>query len=277
MQLNNLPIGVFDSGVGGLTVLKQLTKTLPNESFVYIGDLARLPYGKKSTSAILKYTQSICNYLISQGVKCIVIACNTASSIALHAFESQNLGIPIIGVVQPGAVAVTKISKNKRVIVLATEATVKSKIYVEQIKNCEHSIEVTSVSCPLLVSLAEEGWINDPITKEVILRYVGPILRNKSQGEMPDSILLGCTHFPVLLEDFKAVLPKEIKIVCSAEATATHVKNTMTELQIHSKQINHSANRYIVTDNKNRFLNVAKSFIQEHLTENNIELVEINI
>lgn len=277
MSINNLPIGVFDSGVGGLTVLKELNKYLPKESFIYVGDLARLPYGNKSRSTILKYTKRICEYLITKKVKCIVIACNTASSIALNNLNLKEYGIPIIGVVKSGARTAAKSTNNKRIIVLATEATTNSKIYIEQIKSFDESIQINSLSCPLLVPLAEEGWIKDTITQNIIKRYLSPIFEHNSTDNIPDCLVLGCTHFPILIDDFKSILPKNIKIVCSAEATAKDVLTTLSDMQICNDSVNKPFNTLIVTDNKNRFIKIAKNFIKKDFQYNEIELVDFNM
>ncbi len=276
MHLNSLPIGVFDSGVGGLTVLKQLKKILPNESFIYVGDLARLPYGKKSNEAILEYTKNACNFLISEGVKCIVIACNTAASISLHFFESQKLDIPIIGVVKPGAETAAVSTVNKNVTVLATEATIRSGIYVEQILKIDPLINIQSISCPLLVSLAEEGWANDYITQETIKRYLEPVLSSKINSKTPDCILLGCTHFPILLEDFHTILPSSMKIVCSAESTAQSVKSILKKMNLQSSETkNVPSNRFIVTDNEIRFSKIAKIFINKTIKSHDIKRIKL--
>ena len=278
MGLSNLPIGVFDSGVGGLTVLKQLNAILPKESYIYIGDLARLPYGKKSNSTILNYTKHAFKYLSRIGVKCIVIACNTAASISLHFFEEHKLDIPVIGVVTPGAKTIVRNTLNKHVAVLATEATINSGIYAEQIKKFSPSIQVESVSCPLLVSLAEEGWVDDPITQEIIARYLNPILTTNNKSQSVDCILLGCTHFPILLNDFRSVLPSNIKIVCSAEATALNVSSILHKLQIKSSETKRAnKNKFLVTDNKDRFLKIAKLFLDQSIESNNIETIKLDI
>ena len=186
------PIGVFDSGIGGLTVVKEIINNLPDENIVYFGDTARVPYGNKSKNTVLRYSRQIVNFLKTKGVKAIVVACNTASALALDDLEKE-IDIPIIGVVKPGAYAAVNTTKNNRVGVIATQSTVQSRLYQEIIAKQAPQINVFAKACPLFVPLVEEGWTNDTITLEVAKRYLREL-----QDKDIDTLILGCTHYPLL-------------------------------------------------------------------------------
>ena len=202
MNKNDLPIGVFDSGVGGLTVTKEILKTLPNEKIIYFGDTARVPYGGKSQETIIRYSKQIADFLMSQNVKAIVIACNTASALAMDAL-CECSDIPILGVVEPGARAAVKATKNGRIGVIGTLGTVGSKLYDKYIKAADSKITVFSKACPLFVPLVEEGIIDDPVTEEMIRRYLNKMVNEDDI----DTLILGCTHYPLI----ENVIAKEIK------------------------------------------------------------------
>ena len=189
---NNAPIGVFDSGVGGLTVAREIIRQLPNESIVYFGDTARVPYGSKSKDTIIRFSRQIVNFLKTKNVKAIVFACNTASAFALDTIERE-LDIPVIGVVKPGAITAIHSTKNKRIGIIGTEGTIKSEMYTSYIQSIDKDIEVVGKACPLFVPLVEEGMLDDEVTKEMATRYLKEL-----QNENIDSLILGCTHYPLL-------------------------------------------------------------------------------
>jgi glutamate racemase len=198
MALNNLasdkfdqrPIGVFDSGIGGITVLRELIKKFPQENFIYLGDTARLPYGSKSAPTVRKYSEQNMNFLISKNVKALVVACNTAST---QVNETVFLGLPVYNVIDPGSLLASSLTQTMNVAVLATRATVKANSYETKIKHHNPKINVFSVACPLFVSLAEEGWHDDPITEQIAERYLAD-LKNRNI----DTVVLACTHYPLL-------------------------------------------------------------------------------
>lgn len=206
------PIGVFDSGIGGLTVLKVLAERFPSESFLYLGDTARLPYGSKSAQTIRRYSEQNVHYLLRQGVKAVVIACNSASS---QYTEPEFEGVPIYNVIQPGSAKALSLSKNKKIGLLGTRATVKSGAYVHELIRQDAKVEVFSQSCPLFVPLAEEGWDEDPITNLVAYRYVQPMVQTGI-----DTLILGCTHYPILKSAIAKVTGPAIELVDSGEAIA---------------------------------------------------------
>lgn len=220
------PIGVFDSGVGGLTVAREIMRNLPNERIIYFGDTARVPYGSKSSETVLRYSRQIVHFLQEQKVKAIVVACNTASAVALDPIEHE-LDIPIMGVVRPGARAAVSVTKNKRVGVIATEGTIRSNIYQELLHKIDPEMEVFGKACPLLVSLVEEGWLKDPITYEVARRYLGEVLE---QGI--DTLIMGCTHYPLLRSVLREVAGEQVQLVNPAYETAQALKGLLRELEL---------------------------------------------
>lgn len=206
------PIGVFDSGIGGLTVLKELAHHFPNESFVYLGDTARLPYGSKSANTIRRYSEQNMAYLAKRDVKAIVIACNTAST---QVPEDTLMGLPIYNVISPGSQRALDVSLNKRIGILGTRATVASQAYSKKIKALYADAVVIAQACPLFVPLAEEGWDSDPITNLIVYRYVQPLVL-----QFVDTIVLGCTHYPILKNSISRVVGGGVELVDSGEAIA---------------------------------------------------------
>ena len=191
-NLKNLPIGVFDSGVGGLTVAREIMRQIPNERIVYFGDTARVPYGSKSKETVTKYSRQIVRFLKTQNVKAIVIACNTASAYALEQIEKE-IDIPIIGVVKPGAVTATKATRNGKIGVIATEGTINSQIYTQYIHDLKQDAKVLGKACPLFVPLVEEGLLEDPVTDEIAQRYLSVLIDSGI-----DTLILGCTHYHLI-------------------------------------------------------------------------------
>lgn len=209
-------IGIFDSGLGGLTVLKVLSKKFPEESFCYLGDIARLPYGNKSPETIRKYGLQILKFLKEQNVKALIIACNSASTVFLG--ESDFEGIPLLNVIEPGSRAAIQISQDKKIAVLGTSATIRSKAYETTLRQLDPEVNVFAEACPLFVPLVEEGLIQDPITEMIAERY----LQNIRQ-EMIKTVILGCTHYPVLKPDLMKVLGKDVQLVESGEVLSEQI------------------------------------------------------
>ncbi|WP_256385309.1 glutamate racemase [Coxiella endosymbiont of Rhipicephalus microplus] len=253
---NQLPIGVFDSGMGGLTVLRELVNHLPDESFIYLGDTARLPYGTKSRETVIRYAVQMASLLVTQGIKLLVVACNTASTTTLPFLKMQFPNIPIIGVIEPGARAAIRTTKNNRVALLATETTIQSGIYQKTILTLNPKIQITTQTCGLFVALAEEGCINNEITTLVAKQYLEPIINDHRQC---DSIILGCTHFPVFIESLTKILGSEINIINAAKATAMAVKSITQKMNLenttHTPQLT-----FLVTDSPKRFVHIGKFF-----------------
>ena len=212
-------IGVFDSGFGGLTVLKALLKELPAARFAFLGDTARLPYGSKSQRTIARYAAESAQFLVNeQGAEYLVIACNTASALALDAIK-EAVAVPVLGVIEPGAAAAAASSASRDVMVIATEATVASHAYAAACR--AQGLHGVEKACPLLVPLVEEGWIDSPVTAEVVRIYLGELLAEaKAAGQSPDTLVLGCTHYPLLRSVFEAAVPAGVRVIDSAEATA---------------------------------------------------------
>ena len=194
-----MPIGVFDSGVGGLTVLKALQELLPQEDFIYLGDTARLPYGTKSRESIVRYALQSSRHLADQGIKLLVVACNTASASALPGLEAAYPGVPVVGVIKPGARAGCSLNRTGRLAVIATESTVQGGAYQQAILELCPQMRVEAQACSLFVSLAEEGWTKGPLVEQIVARYLTPLFE-RFGDHLPDALVLGCTHFPVLAE-----------------------------------------------------------------------------
>jgi len=219
--MRNSPIGVFDSGVGGLTVVKQLTGEMPNEDIVYFGDTARVPYGTKSPSTIKKFSIENVLFLMKHNVKLIIIACNTSSAIGLP-FLSKYFSVPMIGVIKPGAKAAVRSTRNGRIGVIGTTATISSKAYENEIRAFNPKIRVYSKDCPLFVPLVEEGWAGDGIVDIAARKYLFPLKEKKI-----DTIILGCTHYPLLKSAIQKMMGKAVRLVDSAEETAKEAKNLL--------------------------------------------------
>lgn len=262
----HLPIGVFDSGVGGLTVLKALKDRLPHEDFIYLGDTARLPYGTKSADTVMQYALSCAQVLKKRGIKLLVVACNTAASVALEALTKAFYPIPVVGVIGPGALAACEVSQSNHVTVLATEGTVRSHAYQLAIHQIKPQMFVEERSCSLLVSLAEEGWVNGPLVEAIIARLIHPEL-------VCDTLVLGCTHFPVFKHAIQNVIGSDIQIVDSAYTTAQAVERVLIDLKLMGEQKGKC--HFIATDNLERFQKIAGVFLKTPVENKDIELVDI--
>jgi glutamate racemase len=262
---SDLPIGIFDSGVGGLTVYRALHERLPNERFVYLGDTARVPYGTKSLSTVERYAIENSLFLASRGIKMLVVACNTASALALPVIR-RAVGIDVVGVIGPGgrkAVKITSDLPKPRIAVIATEATVSSNAYVEAIRRASDTAEVMQAACPLFVPLAEENWTDEPETASIATKYLGGI---KEFG--PDALVLGCTHYPILRDVIARTVGLGVKLVDSGEATADEVADrlqakglTNTSVSTGRRQLCDDLDHFFVTDAADRFAHVAERFL----------------
>jgi glutamate racemase len=248
------PIGVFDSGIGGLTVLKALTDALAGEDFVYLGDTARLPYGTKSNEVIIRYSKENTEFLLAKGIKMLVVACNTSSAVALDAIASDTM-VPVIGVIEPGARAAVKASRNGKIGVIGTEATIASGAYTRAIQRLGAKSEIYTRACPLLVPLAEEGWIDNEIAERTVAHYLESL---KQSGI--DTLLLGCTHYPLLRSMFARVLGAGVKIVDSASATAMEVRDRLRTLRL-AKRGGDGSQSFFVTETPDRFVRVGRRFL----------------
>ena len=256
--MDNRPIGVFDSGIGGLTVVEALAHKVPDESILYVGDTARVPYGNKSKDRIQEFSKQITEWLINQDCKMIVVACNTASSLALD-FLRLNFNLPIIGVILPGIQAAIAITQNKHIAVLGTFATIQSDAYGQGLKNISTEINVLSQPCPLFVPLVEEGWVKGHVPKSIAKNYLMTILDSVS-----DTVILGCTHYPLLKPVISSILGSDVNLVDSGEATADMVK---TLLEKNQSQADNSKGEIhcFVTDTPKAFEALTGRFIKTEI------------
>lgn len=253
----NAPIGVFDSGIGGLTVAREIMRNLPNEKIVYFGDTARVPYGSKSKETITRYSRQIVRFLQNQGVKAIVVACNTASALAMDTIEKE-IDIPIIGVVQPGARVAARETTGKKVGVIATEATIHSQLYTRLIQEIDPEITVIGKPCPLFVPLVEEGWRKDPITEQVARRYLKEL-----QEQKVDTLILGCTHYPLLRSLIQKIMGEEVCLVNPAYETSLALKKLLTEQELLNpgSREEEFPYRFFVSDAAEKFKKFANSIL----------------
>lgn len=267
------PIGLFDSGVGGLTVFKALRKLMPFENLIYLGDTARVPYGTKSATTITRYTLMAARKLASHDVKMIVIACNTATSAALPHLVREFAPIPVMGVIEPGALAATRATRNGCIGVIATEATINGNAYQEAIRRLLPAAHVSARACTLLVPLAEEGWLEGEIAEGILNRYLADML--KPGPQRPDTMLLGCTHFPLFTSALQKLAGPDITIVDSANATASAVKATLSMANLLNTACKTPKTRLLTTDNPARFARTGGRFLGNTLEAEDIELVDL--
>ena len=267
-------LGIFDSGIGGLTVLKEIIRVLPNETTIYLGDTARVPYGTKSASTIRRYAIEDAQFLIEQGIKLLVVACNTASANATS-FLRERLAIPIVEVIQPGARKAAETTRTGRVGVIGTEATIKSGAYASHIQSINPAIQVFSKACPLFVPLTEESW-DDPDDESslanlkalTVKRYLGEL---KEEGI--DTLVLGCTHYPLLKEVIDDFMGDTVTLVDSAEETAQEVLRVLDVIQFPKSPEGKGCQRFFVTDVADRFITLGSRFLGKPLEE--VKEVEI--
>ena len=266
---NRAAIGVFDSGVGGLTVAKEIMSQLPGERIIYFGDTARVPYGSKSRETVTKYTGQIIRFLLTHEVKALVIACNTMSALALDTVE-KNLSIPIIGVVKPGAVAASVVTENKRIGVIATESTINSGLYNRFIKNIDPDIEVIGKACPLFCPLVEEGMTDDPVTEEIARRYLKDLIKQDI-----DTLILGCTHYPLLKNIIAGIVGEGVTLVNPAYETARGLREMLSEHNILNDREKASEHEFYVSDSADKFAGFAARLLHiEKVTAGIVDIEE---
>lgn len=269
----NYPIGIFDSGVGGLTVLNALKEKLPNEDFIYLGDMARLPYGTKSKKTVIQYSLGASEMLYSRKIKALVIACNTASSVAIEALRAFHPDIPIIGVIEPGAKScIDSLTNNGQILVLATESTVKWQAYRNALLKLNENSNIIEWPCSMLVSLAEEGWCDGQLVEQIINRLITPAVQKYDDLEC---VLLGCTHFPVFTQALKNILPINCKIIDSAKTCADALFSNLESHNLLSDNKSLGKISYLVTDSKDRFAKVASKMLNLTIDLDHIALLDL--
>ena len=258
-MMNDLPIGVFDSGVGGLTVAREIMRQIPNERIIYFGDTARVPYGSKSRETVTKYASQIVRFLKQQKVKAIVVACNTASAYALDRLEEET-DIPMLGVVKPGAKTAVAATRNGKIGVIATEGTIGSQIYTRYIEELNKGVEVLGKACPLFVPLVEEGLLEDPVTDEIAQRYLSSL---KNCGI--DTLILGCTHYPLIRSTLGRVMGEEVTLVNPAYETARELKELLGKKGLlcpRKPALGTNQYRFFVSDGAEKFQHFANSIFK---------------
>uniref|UniRef100_UPI0040576E35 glutamate racemase n=1 Tax=Acetatifactor sp. TaxID=1872090 RepID=UPI0040576E35 len=253
------PIGVFDSGVGGLTVAREIMRQIPNEKIVYFGDTARVPYGSKSKETVTRFSKQIVRFLQTHQVKTIVVACNTASAYALDELEKE-IDIPIIGVVKPGAKVAAEVTRNGRIGVIATEATIGSQIYTKYIKELNKDVTIYGKACPLFVPLVEEGLWQDPVTDEISKRYLNELIDIDI-----DTLILGCTHYPLIRSTLGRIMGEDVTLVNPAYETARELKELLTKKEILNEEtpkLGENQYQFYVSDGAEKFKRFANSIIK---------------
>lgn len=253
-------VGVFDSGVGGLTVVKEIMHLIPGERVVYFGDTARVPYGSKSKETVTKFSKQDVNFLLSMNVKAIVAACNTASAVALDEIEKE-IPVPIIGVVKPGAKAAVEMTRNKKIGVIATEATIHSEIYTKYIQKIAPDTEITGKACPLFVPLVEEGLLEDSVTDEIARRYLTDL-----KGTGIDALILGCTHYPLIRSTIARVMGKDVTLVNPAYETARSLKELLTERNLLNDSGTAVEHQFFVSDSADKIRIFANAVLPYEIT-----------
>ena len=264
----NSAIGIFDSGVGGLTVFREIARVLPNHPLIYLGDSARVPYGTKSPEIVQRYSLQAANYLLQRGISMLVVACNTATSAGLPALD-----IPVVGVIEPGARAAAEKTRG-RIGVIATEGTVNSRAYTKAIQSIKPDVEVVEAPAPLFVALAEEGWANTHVAREVAEIYLEPLLDSGI-----DTLVLGCTHYPILRATIEHVVGDGVVVVDSAETTAECVRQMQMQPSPAGRGWSRAAgpgeglHTFLVTDAAERFRRIASEFLEQEIER--LELVTL--
>jgi glutamate racemase len=269
-DLASNPIGVFDSGLGGLTVLKELLKGLPNEQIIYLGDTARVPYGNKSLQTVTRYSFENTRFLLKKDIKLLIIACNTASAYSMEAIKDA-FSVPCLGVIQPGARAAVQNTQSAKVAVIGTSGTISSRAYPKAINELAPQIATYEKACPLFVSLVEEGWINNEITEMVARIYLGPLT-----GQGIDTLILGCTHYPLLKGIIFRIMGPDVQLVDSAEEITKEARNLLKAMNILAPPTAQGGYQMFVTDLPQQFSTIATLFLgQERVHVERIELDEI--
>ncbi|MBO7238427.1 MAG: glutamate racemase [Elusimicrobiaceae bacterium] len=252
--MNTRPIGIFDSGLGGLTIVKTIGRALPGENLIYFGDTMNVPYGSKSKEAVTRFSLAIAQFLQKQNVKLIVVACNTASALALPQLQKQ-ISVPVIGVIEPGARKAFDTTRNGKIAVLATEATVRSLSYPKALTKLNKNLRITQQACPVFVPLIEEGWIHPAAGEKIIADYLRPVIKSGA-----DTVILGCTHYPVIKQRIAKQLGKNVQLVDSAQAVAEKVKAFL----IQTDQLNNRRRGCLTvyaSDDPKRFKQLAKNIV----------------
>lgn len=257
---SSAPIGVFDSGVGGLTVAREILRQTPNETIIYFGDTARVPYGSKSKETIITYSRQIIKFLMTKGVKAIVIACNTASALALDVV-AEEVSIPVIGVVKPGAKEAAEVTKNGNIGIIGTEGTINSGIYNQFLSKRNPNVKVYGKACPLFVPLVEEGWINDPITEEIAKRYMEELKTLDI-----DTLVLGCTHYPLIRHVIASVVGENVTLVNPAYETARCLKKVLENNGLESSTPA-KEHQFFVSDGADKFKKFAGTILPCEVVE----------
>lgn len=257
--MNNKSIGVFDSGLGGLTAVKQIMSELPNENIIYFGDTGRVPYGTRSRDTILKYTRGDIRFLQTFDVKVIVIACGTASSAALPMIKNE-FNVPIVGVIDAAVYAAVRATKNKKIGVIGTSGTIKSGEYEKQIKDYDSSMEVYSRACPMFVPLVENGYFNSEVTKLIVAEYLEEI---RNQGV--DTLILGCTHYPLLENAIREYMGDDVVLINSGAEVAKYLKKKLDDELAHSSRTDENQYRYYVSDDISSFEELGSIFLEREI------------
>ena len=269
------PIGVFDSGIGGLTVLRALAAEFPGEQFVYLGDTARLPYGTKTAETVVRYSLQASEALLDFGVKCIVVACNTASAVGLEAIRERAAGLPVIGVIEAGAEAACAATRSRHIAVIATERTVSGGAYQQAILRRRPDVRISARATPLFVALAEEGLTQGPVAASVARHYLATLFAAQDAGAVPpDTLVLGCTHFPILTEIIRSVIGPDVRIVDSAATTARAVRGELERRGLASASDTGHV-QVIATDGIERFARVGGSFLGRPIAPAEITLIDL--
>lgn len=268
----SLPIGIFDSGVGGLTVLRALREQLPHESFIYLGDTARLPYGTKSADSVVRYSLQAAEFLVARGIKYLVIACNTASAVAIDVLRERFAPLPVMGVIEPGAMAGCAASRSGSIAVIATEGTVNGGAYQRAIAAVRPQAVVIARACSLFVALAEEGWTDGHIAEDIAHRYLDDLFATAGGA---DTLVLGCTHFPALADALRKVVGPGVSIVDSAHTTAQHLREELTAQQLLGTDPLPKMT-LLATDGPQRFAHVGSRFLGQDFGAGDVELVDLS-
>ena len=263
--MDNRPIGVFDSGVGGLTVADKLFRLLPKENIVYFGDTARVPYGNKSKETITRFSKEITKFLLGFKVKLIIVACNTASSLSLETLR-RSFSVPILGVITPGVEEALKASRTGRIGVIGTDATISSRVYERKIKSIDRNCFVVQKSCPLFVPLAENKWLDNDITLKVVKKYLLPLLAKKI-----DTLILGCTHYPLLKKAIRKITGKNVVLVDSSKAAAEYTKDILKKKNLLGNTKEAYA-KFFASDDKESFTSLAKVFLGKDIKAKKVVL-----
>ncbi len=265
--MSTAPIGIFDSGLGGLTVTRAIRSKMPNESLLYFGDTARVPYGNKSQTLVQEYALGIAQFLVDRGAKYLVVACNTASALALD-YLKKSIDVPVMGVIEPGVDAALEITRNNRVGVIGTVATIRSGAYEKKLLEKHPDVQVVSQPCPLFVPLVEEGWLMEPVTRMVAEKYLSEI----TLAEL-DTLILGCTHYPLLKPLLQSIVDGKTTLVDSAETVANRLALELQDLDLLSSTQEPGTLDVFVTDFPARFESVAERFLGHSLE--NVSLVHL--